>query len=224
MRADADATDVRNDWRAPMKVVTPVFNEQVARQLGVDREALGDALKYAFDGLQVGTYRDGNRLLPIRLRAPADERGSLDDVRDIQVWSPILRRSVPVSQVVSGYQTTWENTVIRGRNRIQTIIASCNPLHGLAAPLLERLRPQIEAIELPPGYHLEWGGEYEDSVNAQAGLATSLPVGFLLMILTSIFLFGKLLYRGGTGKKIVWGPFPTDVDPACVPDADERAR
>ena len=38
------------------------------------------------------------------------------------------------------------------------------------------------------------------------------------------FLFGKLLYRGGTGKKIVWGPFPTDVDPACVPDADERAR
>ena len=38
------------------------------------------------------------------------------------------------------------------------------------------------------------------------------------------FLFGKLLYRGGTGKKIVWGPFPTDVDPACVPDDDERAR
>ena len=36
------------------------------------------------------------------------------------------------------------------------------------------------------------GGEYEDSVNAQAGLGASLPVGFLLMILTSIFLFGKL--------------------------------
>ena len=39
---------------------------------------------------------------------------------------------------------------------------------------------------------MEWGGEYEDSVNAQAGLGASLPVGFLLMILTSIFLFGKL--------------------------------
>jgi len=45
---------------------------------------------------------------------------------------------------------------------------------------------------LPPGYKLEWGGEYEDSRNAQAGLGRSLPVGFLLMILTSIFLFGKL--------------------------------
>jgi len=192
MRADPNATDVRNDWRSPVKVATPVFNEQVARQLGVDRQELGDALKYAFDGLGVGVYRDGNRVLPIRIRAPADERGNIDDVRDIQVWSPVLRRSVPVSQVVSGYETRWENSVIRGRNRIQTIIASCNPLDGLAAPLLEELRPKIEAIELPPGYQLEWGGEYEDSVNAQAGLGASLPVGFLLMILTSIFLFGKL--------------------------------
>ena len=192
MRADGNATDVRNDWRSPVKVATPVFNEQVARQLGVDRQELGAALKYAFDGSTVGVYRDGNRLLPIRLRAPAEERNDIDDVRDIQVWSPVLRRTVPVSQVVSGYETRWENSVIRGRDRIQTIIASCNPEDGIAGPLLERLRPQIAAIELPPGYHLEWGGEYEDSVNAQAGLGASLPVGFLLMILTSIFLFGKL--------------------------------
>ena len=192
MRADPNSTDVRNDWRSPVKVSTPVFNEQVARQLGVDRQELGDALKIAFDGYDVGRYRDGNRLLPIRLRAPEEERSSIDEVRDIQVWSPVLRRTVPVSQVVSDYETRWENSVIRGRNRIQTIIASCNPVDGMAGPLLQTLWPQIEAIELPPGYKLEWGGEYEDAQNAQAGLGASLPVGFLLMILTSIFLFGKL--------------------------------
>jgi multidrug efflux pump subunit AcrB len=192
MRSDPNATDVRNDWRSPVKVSTPVFNEQVARQLGVDRQKLGNALKVSFDGYDVGRYRDGNRLLPIRVRAPEEERDDIDDVRDTQVWSPVLRRTVPVSQVVSGYETRWENSVIRGRNRIETIIASCNPVDGAAGPLLERLWPQIEAIELPPGYQLEWGGEYEDSQNAQAGLGASLPVGFLLMILTSIFLFGKL--------------------------------
>jgi len=192
MRADPGATDVRNDWRSPVKVPTPIFNEQVGRQLGVDRESLGDALKNAFEGRTVGVYRDGNRVLPILLRAPEEERGDIEHIRDIQVWSPVLKRSVPVSQVVSGYETRWENAVVRGRNRIQTIIASCNPVDGMADPLLDRLWPQIEAIELPPGYQLEWGGEYEDSINAQAGLGQSLPVGFLLMILTSIFLFGKL--------------------------------
>jgi multidrug efflux pump subunit AcrB len=192
MRADNDAVDVRDDWRSPVKVATPVFNEQVGRQLGVDRESLGAAMQYAFEGTGVGTYRDGNRLLPIQMRAPLDERGDIDNMRDIQVWSPILRASVPVSQVVSDYDTRWENAVIRGRDRIQTIIPSCNPRDGMAGPLLERLWPQIEGMVLPPGYKLEWGGEYEDAINAQAGLGASLPVGFLLMILTSIFLFGKL--------------------------------
>jgi multidrug efflux pump subunit AcrB len=192
MRADGYAIDIRNDWRSPVKVPTPVFNEQVGRQLGVDRETLGASLQAFSDGANVGVYRDGIRLLPIRLRSPADERGDIDRVRDVQVWSPVLGRAVPMSQVVSGYETRWENAVIRGRNRIQTIIASCNPHDGAAGPLFERLQPQIEAIELPAGYKLEWGGEYEDSRNAQAGLGRSLPVGFLLMILTSIFLFGKL--------------------------------
>ena len=175
-----------------MRVLTPVFNEQLARQLGVDRQELGEALKFAFDGVDVGRYRDGNRQLAIRLRAAEDERDSIDEVRDLQVWSPVLRRTVPVSQIVSGYETRWENSVIRGRNRMQTIIASSNPLDGEVGPLLARLRPQIEAIELPPGYQLEWGGEYEDAKNAQLGLGAALPLGFLLMILTSIFLFGKL--------------------------------
>jgi multidrug efflux pump subunit AcrB len=192
MRADYDAKDIRDDWRAPVKVVSPVFNEQVGRQLGVTREDLGAALRYSFEGTAVGTYRDGIHLLPIKMRAPEAERVDVDNMRDAQVWSPVLGRAVPVEQLISDYQTSWENAVVRGRDRISTIIASANPVGPLADPLFARLRPQIEAIELPPGYYLEWGGEYEDAVRAQAGLGGALPVGFLLMIITSIFLFGKL--------------------------------
>ncbi len=206
MRADPESRDVRDDWRNPVKVVTPVFNEQVGRQLGISREDLGAALRSAFEGQPVGTYRDGIRLLPISIRAAEDERVDIDNIRDAQVWSPALGRSVPLSQVVSRFETTWENAVLRSRNRIPTIIASCNASGPLATPLFERLRPQIEAMELPPGYSLAWGGEYEDSVNAQAGLAGALPVGFLLMIITSIFLFGKLRQPG-----IIWLTVPLAI-------------
>ena len=51
---------------------------------------------------------------------------------------------------------------------------------------------EVDTIALPQGYSLQWGGEYEDSTNAQGGLAKVLPAGFLLMILTSILLFGKV--------------------------------
>ena len=206
MRDDPESRDVRDDWRNPVKVVTPVFNEQVGRQLGVNREDLGAALRGSFEGRPVGTYRDGIRLLPILTRATEDERVDIDNIRDAQVWSPVLGRAVPLAQVVTRFETTWENALLRGRDRIPTIIASCNPAGELATPLFERLRPQIEAIELPPGYKLEWGGEYEDSINAQAGLAGALPVGFLLMILTSVFLFGKLRQPG-----IIWLTVPLAI-------------
>ncbi|WOJ95869.1 efflux RND transporter permease subunit [Congregibacter brevis] len=192
MRDDAEAVDIRNDWRSPVKLVTPIFNEQVGRQLGISREDLGDAMKYAFDGLPAGSYRDGNRVLPLKMRATESERVDVDAMRDVQIWSAVLGQTVPASAVISGYRTDWENALLRGRNRIQTIIASCNPSGELATPLFDRIRPQIEAIELPAGYSVSWGGEYEDNANAQQGLGRSLPVGILLMILTSIVLFGKL--------------------------------
>jgi multidrug efflux pump subunit AcrB len=192
MLEDGEAVDVRDDWRSPVKLVTPVFNEQVGRQLGITREDLADAMRYAFEGLPAGSYRDGNRVLPLKMRAARVERGNVDAIRDVQIWSAVLGRTVPASAVITDYSTGWENAVLRGRNRISTIIASCNPSGELATPLFARLRPKIEAIELPPGYALSWGGEYEDNANAQQGLARSLPVGILLMILTSILLFGHL--------------------------------
>jgi multidrug efflux pump subunit AcrB len=192
MRAEPGTKEVRDDWREPVKVVRPVFNEQVGRQLGISREDLAAALQYAFEGTQAGLYRDGERLLPILLRAPQAERGDVANIQDIQVWSPVLQKAVPVGQVVTGFETDWENQVIGGRDRMQTIIASCNPKGALAGPLFERLRPQIEAITLPPGYSLSWGGEYEDQTKARTSLLGALPPSFLIMILVSILLFGKL--------------------------------
>ena len=192
MAADPMAKDVRDDWRQPVKVIKPVFNEQSARQIGITRDDVSNAFKTAFDGLQVGLYRDGIRLLPITLWPPLAERENVESMRDIPVSNPLLDFSVPVGQVISRFDTIWEDAKIRKRNRIYTITPSCNPKAGLATPLLERLRPQIEDIQLPPGYSLEWGGEYEDSRDANAAINKSLPMGFLTMIIVVILLFGKV--------------------------------
>jgi len=192
MRADSASKDVRDDWREPVKVVRPVFNEQVGRQLGVDRSVLGQTMLFATDGLGAGPFRDGVHLLPIRLRAPAAERGDVALLNDAVVWSPVLGRTVPATQVIEGFETVLENQLIRSRDRMQTIIASCNSTEKLSTPLFERLRPEIEAIELPPGYTMSWGGEFEDSARAQAGLFGALPPSFLAMIIVSVLLFGTV--------------------------------
>ena len=144
------------------------------------------------DGLQIGLYRDGIRLLPIKLWPPEAERDNVASMRDIPVTNPLLNFTVPIGQIVSSWDKVWEDAKIRKRNRIFTITASCNPRAGLASPLLNRLRPQIEDIALPPGYFLEWGGEWEDSRDANEAIATTLPMGFLTMIIVVILLFAKV--------------------------------
>ena len=78
------------------------------------------------------------------------------------------------------------------KDRKPTLIVFCDPISGPASKLFGRLRPQIEAIELPEGYVLEWGGEYEDSGDAQAALAGGLPLFILLMVVATIALFNSL--------------------------------
>lgn len=189
---DGGAIDIRDDWRQPVKVIRPIYNEKAARQLGITREDVSKALLTAFDGQQIGLFKDGIRLLPIVMLPPAIERKDVGAMRDIPVNSPVLHDNVPIGQVVSDFETEWADAKIRKRNRIYTVTPSCDPAQGLATVLLDRLKPKIDSMELPPGYFLEWGGEYEDSRDANNAINSSLPAGFLTMIVVVILLFGKV--------------------------------
>jgi multidrug efflux pump subunit AcrB len=206
MRQDNNAVDIRSDWRQPVKTIEPVYSETQARNTGISRSDLSDSLAMTFSGVRIGTYREGDELLPILSRSPDKERLNVASIRDIQIWSPALGKQVPISQVVSRFDTVWQDARLKRRNRILTIKVSCNPKQGLPSALLSRLRPKIEAIQLPSGYRLAWGGEYENSKDAQAGLAKFLPLSFLAMILVVIILFNAIRQ-----PLIIWLTVPLSI-------------
>jgi len=110
----------------------------------------------------------------------------------VQIFSPVAGRFIPVRQIVSDFATTLEDPIIMRRDRLPTITVHADPTSGLASALFGRVRNKIEAIPLPPGYRMEWGGEYENSSRAQAALAGTLPLFLLMMVLIVIFLFNSL--------------------------------
>jgi len=189
---DADSKAVRTDWRQRVKVVQAVRAEQQANMNGISRRDIANELLRAYQGQTVGVYREGDLLLPIIMRADEVERSDITSMHGLQIWSPAAKAMIPLRQVVSGFQTTFEDEMIQRRDRKPTITVYADPVNGLATSLFARVRPQVEAIELPPGYMLEWGGEYEDSADAQNGLVASLPAFVLAMILITIMLFNSL--------------------------------
>lgn len=192
LRADPDSKGIRTDWRERVKVVNAVLAEAQANLNGITRPMLATALKEGFQGVRAGVYRERDLLLPIIVRAEEEHRTDVSSVRNLQIWSPAAQRMIPLRQVVSGFETGFEDEIINRRNRKRTITVYADPVKGFASDLFARVRPRIEAIELPPGYDLEWGGEYEDSGDARGALAAQIPGFVVLMILITIVLFNSL--------------------------------
>jgi multidrug efflux pump subunit AcrB len=192
MLEDGGAKAIRSDWREQVKLLQPVMAEEEANRAGVGRPDVAGALLSAFEGQRLGVFRERDELLPILMRAPERERGDVASMNSIQIWSPAAGQAIPLRQVVSDFDTVYENEIIQRLNRKRTITVLAEPKTEPATTVFERFRPKVEAIELGPEYELEWWGEYRDSSRAQAGIAASLPFFLLTMVLVVIALFNAL--------------------------------
>ncbi|WP_370257140.1 efflux RND transporter permease subunit [Marinobacter nauticus] len=188
------ADSVRLSWGNREAVIVPEFLEEQARRLGVSRESLHQALLLNNQGQQVGVYREGSDLIPIIMRSREEQRFDIENLTSINVWSEEQGRYVSAGNVINAINTELRDPLIKRRNRerMLAVYAEPMPLSGeTAASVLERIRPQVDALELPYGYSIEWGGEYETSTEAQTSLFSSLPLGLLGMFIISMLLFGS---------------------------------
>ncbi|MCE2028045.1 efflux RND transporter permease subunit [Sessilibacter corallicola] len=190
---DAGTIVVRDDWRNPVKTINPQYAENQAQLAGVTRDDLNTALETNFVGQALGLYRENDELIPIVSRATISERQDISEIENVQVWSASANAYIPIGQVVNEFNTEWENAQIHRRDRHQAITAGGEPIDGkLASELFEQVKADIEAIELPEGYSMEWGGEHESSSDAQSALNAGITGSFILMVLISIVLFNSI--------------------------------
>ena len=192
MHADPQAKGIRTDWRQRVKLLRPVLSEEQANLAGVQRPDVARVIMQGFQGETIGVFREGDLLLPIILRAPEDQRSEVASIDHLQIWSWPAKRMIPLRQVVSGIENSAEDEIVFRRDRKRTLTVFADPKGISSSTLFERLRPQIEAIDLPQGYELEWGGEYEDSNSAQESLTAPLPIFISVMILITIGLFNSI--------------------------------
>ncbi|PML99743.1 multidrug transporter AcrB [Vibrio kanaloae] len=207
--ADPGSRSVRHDWRERTKELVPLFNESKARRLGISKTDLSETLQMAFGGQNIGLLRDGTHMLPIVARLPEKERFDFESLNNVKIWSPSLQTYIPVEQVIDGVELQWSEPLIqrRDRKRTLTVLADHDVLGDeTPASLFARVKPKVEALDLPAGYNISWGGEYESSKDAQESLFGSLPMGYLLM-----FIITMLLFNSVRKPLVIWFTVPLSI-------------
>jgi len=190
LQASPYAKHVRSDMRQRVLKVVPKYDQATGRWTGTSRGDIGRAIKFAFDGLPVGLYRESDDLYPIILRrAEAERRDVSNQVGLIQVRPALSLKSLPLSSVTDGVSIEMEDPTIVRWNRRRAVTVQASPNGATFPALFEKVRPAFEAIKLPPGYKLEWRGEYFSTLDSQESLKPGVAPAAVIVIFIIVALF-----------------------------------
>ncbi len=144
-------------------------------------------MKRVSEGMPVGQMNLNDEIVTIQVRGT---ESSIESLETLPVRSLLGLHSVPLGQVVDGFELTSEETMIWRRDRVKTITAQAGVGRDTTpAAVRNSVIDDIEAIALPPGYSMEWGGEYYDEHKAVSDILKQLPKATLLMVIILVAMF-----------------------------------
>lgn len=182
--------DVTDDWGVESPSLKVSVDDVRANRAGITREDVASASMLALSGQAVTQLRDEDRLIDVTLRLRPSERASAGSLRDLLVWSARTNRAVPLEQVGQVQLDHQPQKIVRYRQE-RTITVGALPRPGeLPSVLFNDARAQLEKkLELPPGYRLGYGGEFEQQSRAFGHVRIALVVSVLLIFLVLVWQF-----------------------------------
>ncbi|MBD1388227.1 efflux RND transporter permease subunit [Neiella sp. HB171785] len=207
MNANPQLIAIQDDWRQQVPVLQPVYAADQLQRFGLTSFDVNQAIAQTLAGRQVGVYRQGKDLIPIMVRSPEHERNQQMAIENSQVFSAKSNRFIQVSQLLESIEVVWQDDVLKRFDRVPTIMAQADPAPGvLTSEAFASIRTEIEAMALPPGYELQWYGEYKNAKEADEAIAISAPYGFAAMVLVVI-----LMFNGIRQALVIWLTVPLAV-------------
>jgi len=198
IREIAAASKLGRDWRTdmmnPVLKLVPEYDQKRGRWSSVNRLDLARATRRSYDGISVGLYREKDNLYPIVLRNNEGERlQMLSNIETIPIRPTFSTRTVPLSQVVRGVETEWENPFIIRWNRRRAVTIQGGPVPDVSYPKLKKsIIDDIEKVKLPPGYEIYWDGEEESSQEARASLISGIVPSAIMILFLLVLVFNKI--------------------------------
>jgi len=184
------AQDISVDQVTGQPTTTVTVNQARIGRYGV---AADEVLQFveAIGGIRVGEVYEGQRVFPLVVRLPDRFRKDAGAIQAVRLPS-LSGASVPLSALADVTTEEAASTINRewGRRliRVQTNVGGRDPA-SFVAEARARIR---EAVPLPEGYVIEWGGQFENLRRAQLRLAVVVPAVLLLVFVLLYFSLKRL--------------------------------
>jgi multidrug efflux pump subunit AcrB len=187
MRSNTNTRNLNQDWGERMPTVHFALNQQRLQLMGITPVEAAEQLQILLTGEAVTQVREDIRTVDLIARSAGSERLDPAKLADLTLTNR-EGAMIPVRQL-GQIELRAEDPILRRRDRIPTITVQSDIDEELQPPQVsaeieEALKPIIAA--LPAGYHIETGGNIEDSLKANRALVPVFPIMLVLTLLVIV--------------------------------------
>jgi cobalt-zinc-cadmium resistance protein CzcA len=186
------AADVKVEQTEGLPQLKIDFNRAKIAEYGLDIEKLNTLVRMAYAGESAGIVFENERKFDLVVRLDSVYREDIDLAR---LFVPLKDgRSIPMSEVAEVRYTEGPMQISREDAR-RRINIGVNVRNRDVASLVEEIRQKLDAqLNVPPGYSIRYGGQFENLEKAQARLSVAVPLALGLIFILLYFTFGQLKY------------------------------
>jgi cobalt-zinc-cadmium resistance protein CzcA len=189
MQAVSGARDVRVEQISGMDQINVIIDRSAVARYGINVADVNDTIETAVAGKVAGTLIEGQRRFAIVVRFPEAARADIPQIERLLIPAPNGVR-VPLAQLAE-IQFVEAPAQISRENGIRRVVVEANvrgrDLGGFVRDVQARIAPLVK--ELPTGYFVDYGGQFENQQRAMRQLSIVLPVALLLIL---VFLYMAL--------------------------------
>ena len=189
------SNDLRIEQASGQNYLNININRDAIARYGINVSDVNEVIETAIGGKQASTIYEGERRFPLVLRYPGPYRNNVDAISNIILHSPdgaqvLLRDLADISIVDGPAQISRES----GKRRLVVgVNVDGRDLGGFVQEAQELIAKQVE---LPQGYSLQWGGQFENMERAMARLMIIIPITILAIYFLLFMLFKSLRLAG----------------------------
>lgn len=190
MARNPNVKNVNLNWNEKSKVMHLEIDQDKARMLGVNSQALSAALQSQLSGSPISEFRESDKTVSMVFRFAAHDRKDPSRMKDLNIHIG-NGKYVPLDQIAKITFETEEGLVYR-QNLKPMINVQAEIIPGATGDTVaEQIYNQLADLRatLPSGYSIEYDGMKEDSIAAMGYIAATLPA---MLIAITIFLMIQL--------------------------------
>ena len=190
LKSTPGAADVTTEQVTGLPVLRLIVDTEALARFGVSSRVVLDAVKAA-GGISVGEIIEPTRRFPLVVRLPEEYRTDPASLERILVPTASGQR-LPLTQLARFEETTGPSTIQRdwGERRV---IVQANVRGRDIGSFVEDAKGRIaESVDLPAGYLIDWGGQFENLQRAEARLYLVVPLALVLILSLLYMTFRSL--------------------------------